>query len=605
MNRCLKISAGILVLAGLVALSAGCKAETGQAEAIENQIVTVERGDLTVEITAVGNLAFSRSEDLAFDLFYGQSGTSGTKGTIGEVLVAEGDTVEEGQVLVTLDRDEWEDELGKLQDKLTTAERDVTDKERALTKAERKVTTLERTARDREDAVAEAEREVTASELDLSQAQLDVETAEYNLSQIDEVKEAQDAVDEAERNLELARMGLTAEFGGNSASDFIYWNNQKVKAETELAEAQADLQEILTDKGITLAKDVALEVADKQLKVKQKQLTLEDAQLAVGDAEKAVDDAEYALESAKFDVEEAGHDVDDAQLDVKDAQKALADAQKKLTDAQNKSPEIKAPFAGFITKVNVSGGDEVLSGTVAVQLADPNKFEAEIMISEMDIAQVKVGGEASVQVDALSGLTLPAEVTHISPTATISQGVVNYKVKVEVASLEEMIQKQQAAQQEAAQSIQEGELPERLQQAIEEGRITREQAEEMVKQWQQGASTQPGQVAAAALENLRLREGLTVTVNIMVDSRSDVLLVPNAAITSQGGQSYVKVALPDGTFEERTVQTGISNWQFTEVTDGLSEGEQVVVPKGTAVTSTTQQTGPRGGVMMFGPPPGR
>jgi len=605
MNRCLKISAGILVLAGLVALSAGCKAETGQAEAIENQIVTVERGDLTVEITAVGNLAFSRSEDLAFDLFYGQSGTSGTKGTIGEVLVAEGDTVEEGQVLVTLDRDEWEDELGKLQDKLTTAERDVTDKERALTKAERKVTTLERTARDREDAVAEAEREVTASELDLSQAQLDVETAEYNLSQIDEVKEAQDAVDEAERNLELARMGLTAEFGGNSASDFIYWNNQKVKAETELAEAQADLQEILTDNGITLAKDVALEVADKQLKVKQKQLALEDAQLAVGDAEKAVDDAEYALGSAKFDVEEAGHDVDDAQLDVKDAQKALADAQKKLTDAQNKSPEIKAPFAGFITKVNVSGGDEVLSGTVAVQLADPNKFEAEIMISEMDIAQVKVGGEASVQVDALSGLTLPAEVTHISPTATISQGVVNYKVKVEVASLEEMIQKQQAAQQEAAQSIQEGELPERLQQAIEEGRITREQAEEMVKQWQQGASTQPGQVAAAALENLRLREGLTVTVNIMVDSRSDVLLVPNAAITSQGGQSYVKVALPDGTFEERTVQTGISNWQFTEVTDGLSEGEQVVVPKGTAVTSTTQQTGPRGGVMMFGPPPGR
>jgi len=102
-----------------------------------------------------------------------------------------------------------------------------------------------------------------------------------------------------------------------------------------------------------------------------------------------------------------------------------------------------------------------------------------------------------------------------------------------------------------------------------------------------------------------LREGLTVTVNIMVDSRSDVLLVPNAAISSQGGQSYVKVALPDGTFEERAVQTGISNWQFTEVTDGLSEGEQVVVPKGTAVTSTTQQTGPRGGVMMFGPPPGR
>ena len=35
--------------------------------------------------------------------------------------------------------------------------------------------------------------------------------------------------------------------------------------------------------------------------------------------------------------------------------------QKKLADAQGKSPEIRAPFDGFVTKVNVAGGDEVLN----------------------------------------------------------------------------------------------------------------------------------------------------------------------------------------------------------------------------------------------------
>jgi hypothetical protein len=51
------------------------------------------------------------------------------------------------------------------------------------------------------------------------------------------------------------------------------------------------------------------------------------------------------------------------------------------------------------------------------------------------------------------------------------------------------------------------------------------------------------------------------------------------------------VVSADGTTEERAVTTGISNWQYTEVTDGLSESEQVVVPEGTTATTTTTQQG--------------
>jgi hypothetical protein len=94
----------------------------------------------------------------------------------------------------------------------------------------------------------------------------------------------------------------------------------------------------------------------------------------------------------------------------------------------------------------------------------------------------------------------------------------------------------------------------------------------------------------------QLKQGLTVTVSIVVDKRSNVLLVPNRAITRKGQQVSVQV-LKDGVAESRSIKTGLSDGQNTEVTQGLSEGEQVVIPKTTTTTSTTstqRREGPGG-----------
>ena len=151
------------------------------------------------------------------------------------------------------------------------------------------------------------------------------------------------------------------------------------------------------------------------------------------------------LHSTTTDPEE----IEILELQVELAQARYDDAQKALEEALAASPEIIAPFAGFITNVNVKGGDEVMKGTVAVTLADPDKFEAEILVSEMDIYQVEVGGAATVEADAFSGVIIPATVTHISPTATIQSGVVNYSVTVEVQSLEEIMAEQSTSQSAA------------------------------------------------------------------------------------------------------------------------------------------------------------
>ena len=104
----------ILVLSILAAPLLSCDSASDEAEQPEYQPATVQRGDIIIDITAAGNLALSHTEVLTVDLFYGQSGTTGTKGTIGEVLVEEGDTVEEGQVLASLDKEEWDEQLSAL-----------------------------------------------------------------------------------------------------------------------------------------------------------------------------------------------------------------------------------------------------------------------------------------------------------------------------------------------------------------------------------------------------------------------------------------------------------------------------------------------------------
>ena len=77
-----------------------------------------------------------------------------------------------------------------------------------------------------------------------------------------------------------------------------------------------------------------------------------------------------------------------------------------------------------------------------------------------------------------------------------------------------------------------------------------------------------------------------------------MLLVPNAAVTTTGGKSYVNVEDPSGKVTQTEVQIGLNDWQNTEITSGLNEGEKVVVPLSTAPSSSSSNN--RGGGSIFG-----
>jgi hypothetical protein len=273
-----------------------------------------------------------------------------------------------------------------------------------------------------------------------------------------------------------------------------------------------------------------------------------------------------------------------------------------------------APFDGFVTQLNVEGGDEVTKGTVAVQVADQTRFETRVLVNEMDIAQLAEGGTALVAVDSLNGVTLPASITKIAPTANIQSGVVNYRVTVEISSLENALAERPAVP-EGRPQLEPGVIPDRLKQAIESGQITEELAKEAIQRFKDGGGSAGGfagggatgqgggQTAPrpqASLEDIQLRQGLSVTITLVVDQATDVLLVPNAAISYKGAQAAVKVMTAAGEIEEREVSVGISNWTDTVITEGLTEGEQIVVPQGIGSSASADTESKSSGVGSMG-----
>jgi HlyD family secretion protein len=105
----------------------------------------------------------------------------------------------------------------------------------------------------------------------------------------------------------------------------------------------------------------------------------------------------------------------------------------------------------------------------------------------------------------------------------------------------------------------------------------------------------------------QVKPGMSASVNIITEAKTDVLLVPNSAVKSSGGSYYVEVptiAVDSGSldnskgislkgaFTNKTVEIGSTNDSSTEITSGLSENDQVItsVITGSSTSSSSKPT---------------
>jgi hypothetical protein len=87
---------------------------------------------------------------------------------------------------------------------------------------------------------------------------------------------------------------------------------------------------------------------------------------------------------------------------------------------------------------------------------------------------------------------------------------------------------------------------------------------------------------------------MAATANIIIETKTDVLLAPSTSIQNQNGQ-YTARVLRNGKEESQAVEIGLTSDTQTEIISGLSEGDTVIT--GTVTTSsTTRSTSIFGGV---------
>lgn len=75
--------------------------------------------------------------------------------------------------------------------------------------------------------------------------------------------------------------------------------------------------------------------------------------------------------------------------------------------------------------------------------------------------------------------------------------------------------------------------------------------------------------------NARLLPGYSADAEIILDRRDDVLRLPSEAIMEDGGVLVFDPA--SGSIEHRVIRKGLANWRWSEIAEGLKDGEKVVL----------------------------
>lgn len=227
-------------------------------------------------------------------------------------------------------------------------------------------------------------------------------------------------------------------------------------------------------------------------------------------------------------------DLEDALLEYQTAQTSLDSAQSNIDDTI-----ILAPMDGYVVGEPKSVGTLVAQGvnnpTVIMTLADLSKKQINAKIDETDIGRIRVGQKVEFTVDAYTGKTFTARVSNISQT-------------------------------------------------------------DVDNSWSDSGSSSATVIYYSVLmdvddpENL-LKPAMTARVNVAVDEKENVLLVPLAALKTNEQGQYVIVVRPDGTVENRNVTVGIYSGDKVEIAEGLEEGEIVSISYAKSSTAASKTSG--------------
>ena len=239
--------------------------------------------------------------------------------------------------------------------------------------------------------------------------------------------------------------------------------------------------------------------------------------------------------------------LEDARLNYDTAVSSLSEAESDMNEMT-----ITAPMSGVVVGEPKTAGTMAVQGsdnpTVIMRIADLSSKRIQAKVDETDIGNVKVGQTATFTVDSYTGRTFTARVSKISQTDTGNS-------------------------------------------------------------WDTSNSSSSSSSSSSASviyyyvtldvddPDNELLPAMTARVEINTADRPGALVVPISALKTDANGSYVVIKNPDGSQENRHVETGIYSDEYVEILDGLSEGEQIVntyTAKSTSSSKSKNSGGPGG-----------
>lgn len=255
-------------------------------------------------------------------------------------------------------------------------------------------------------------------------------------------------------------------------------------------------------------------------------------------------------------------------LSVSDAAAQLADANTQLSKMT-----VTSPIGGTITAINNSNGDSVQSGKSVLTVVDMNSIKVKVSVDELDIGKIKAGQKATIKFDALKDKSFEGSVETIAQTGTTSNNVTTYDVVVAVSN------------------------------------------------------------------PAGIKLGMNANVTIDVESKENALVIPAEALVENNGQKFVRVEATNSTTNSTNnntqnssnqqtsnnqngtarnnaqvsssnsklvaIKTGLETENYIEVTEGLTEGQKVLIKMPSTSSNTNNNNknnlGGFGGNMGGGP----
>ena len=267
------------------------------------------------------------------------------------------------------------------------------------------------------------------------------------------------------------------------------------------------------------------------------------------------------FESAEASYKVAQAEVRAAEFAVKSAEASVAEAREQLVKTK-----IYAPLSGIISALNVEKGERVVgtnmyAGTEMMVVADLDKMEVQVEVNENDIVKVALNDTALVEVDAYLQRKFKGVVTEIANSASVqgtaTDQVTNFDVKVFLLhdSYDDLID-------------------------------------------------------SVAGNFYPFRPGMSATVDILTETRENVISVPISAVTTrvenkeaseENGKKETMLTEREerkevvfvhgsGMVRQTEVETGIQDNTSIEILEGLQAGDEVVVAPYNAINKTLKDS---------------